>query len=125
MTEQFTRIPYQYRDAANYKIGGDIYLEGLLSADDLEKIKSKLDSGEYFIPDDLQLGIAELQDQLTSFPSEDDHVYHELKLSELEVLELVPAGTQTIPAPDFVKAFDVLIQYSAWDVAKAMTRLGL
>lgn len=123
--KNYTVVPYQYRDAANYKAGGEIILAGLLSEVDISAIKSKLDSGEYFIPHDLGLGIPELQDTLESFPSEDDHVYHELLLDEREVVSELPEGKVAIPAQSFVEAFAVLKDVDTWNVVAATERLGV
>lgn len=123
--QNYTVVPYQYRDAANYKAGGEIILTGLLSEADLGIIRSKLDSGEYFIPHDLGLGIAELQDTLESFPSEDDHVYHELLLEESEVVSELPEGKVAIPAQSFVDAFKALKDLDTWNVVAATERLGV
>lgn len=123
--QNYTVVSYQYRDAANYKAGGEIILAGLLSEADIGAIRSKLDSGEYFIPHDLGLDIAELQDTLESFPSEDDHVYHELLLEEREVVSELPEGKVAIPAQSFVDAFKALKDVDTWNVRAATERLGV
>lgn len=121
----YTRIPYRYVDEANYKAHGDIILDGLLSEADVEAIRSKLSDREYFIPADLNLGIEEMQSQLSSFPSSWDHVYHILDLDDLEQERVVEEGASTIPARDFVAAFTSIAHSEAWDEASAMERLGL
>jgi hypothetical protein len=123
--QMFTIIPYLYRDASNYKEGDFIILEGTLSESQIAAIEDKLDEGENFIPADLKLGIEELQDRLTSFPSEDDHVWHELQLSEIEVVASVPDGSNTIPSEDFVAAFEKIADSNSWDVAGCMERLDI
>lgn len=122
----FTRIPYLYRDADNYKAHGYIVLEGTLSAADLECIKTALEDGEYFIPGDLsEFSIEELQSKLTSFPSDSDHVYHELELDELEQVKTIEEGTTTIPAAEFVRAFQRIGTGNGWNIVAAMQRIGL
>lgn len=121
----FTVIPYMYRDASNYKEGDHIILEGTLSDEQIKAIEAKLDEGENFIPADLNLGLDELQDRLTSFPSEDDHVWHELQLNELEVVATVPDGSNIIPSEDFVAAFEKIADSNSWDVAGCMERLEI
>ena len=119
----YTTLPYGYRDASNYKEGSTIVLDGVLSPVDIAAIAATLDSGEMFIPYDLRLGIEELQSRLTSFPSEDDHVWHILQLEHLAVTETVPEGTSTIDAAVLVKAFTDVAARGGWDVSGACDRL--
>jgi hypothetical protein len=121
----FTVIPYVYRDASNYKEGDHIILEGILTEEQIKSIEGKLDDGENFIPADLNLGIEELQERLMSFPSDDDHVWHELELNEIEVVASVPDGSNTILCEDFVAAFDKIADCNSWDVAGCMERLDI
>lgn len=69
-----------YRDAGNFKAFGELLLEGLLSEAEVVKLRSRFESGEFFIAE--QLGIPTLYEQLWKEcdcgPSADmDHVYHE------------------------------------------------
>jgi hypothetical protein len=121
----FTTLPYQYRDGANFKESSAIVLNGVLTASDIAAITATLESGEKFIPYDLQLDIAELQDRLPSFPDEDDHVFHELLLEELDVSDTVPEGTSTIDVDDFLKAFAAVRSRRGWDIVNAVDRLGV
>ena len=77
-----THIQYMYRDASNYKAHqqSDVIVEGELT---WSEFKPVLHMGEMFIPADLDL--PELQSQLESYPSVDDHIWHELY--ELEPTE--------------------------------------
>jgi hypothetical protein len=120
----YTTINYQYTDASNYKQFGAIVLDGALTDQEAADIAATLDSQENFIPWDLQLGIAELQSRMTSYPSEDDHVWHTLHLAQREVSETVPEGTATIDARDLVKAF-AAVKAKGWDVVGAVERLCL
>lgn len=121
----FTTLPYLYRDASNYKEGSTIVLDGVLSDDDAAAISATFDSSEFFIPFDLHLGIAELQSRLTSYPSEDDHVWHTLELEDREVTETVPEGTTTLPVTLFVQSFKDVAARGGWDVRRAVDRLGV
>lgn len=122
----FTVIPYLYRDAANYKASSSVVLEGALSAKDRKIIEDQLDSGEYFIPADLPgLDLPELQEQLTSFPSEDDHVWHELSLDEISTQPSLPDGRTSIPVKTFVDAFRAVAAAGGWKVSEAAERLGV
>lgn len=121
----FSCICYLYRDAANYKQAGQIYLTGELSADQVAAIKAKLYDGENFIPHDLNLDIPELQVMMTSFPGEDDHVFHTLEIDSRESLQSLPEGETSIPVEDFVAAFASIADSNAWQIAEAEHRLGL
>jgi hypothetical protein len=122
----FTVIPYLYRDAANYKQHGEIVLEGPLNAVELSAIESKLSDGEYFIPGDLAgLGIEELQPRASGFPSEDDHVFHELRLEHIYVRDTAPEGTTVLAKDNFVQAFNAISGPNGWDVAACMERLDI
>jgi hypothetical protein len=122
----FTVIPYLYRDAANHKQSNEIVLEGELSSTEIAAIESKLSDGEYFIPGDLVgLGIEELQPRSIGYPSEEDHVYHELELDSLEVQATVPEGTVVHSKEEFVKAFEAIPDSEGWDIAACMQRLDL
>jgi len=75
--EKFSVFEYLYRDASNYKAWGTLVLGGAAIASDLEVLKSKFESGEFFIAE--QLGIPPLYAELWEFsngPSIDDHVWH-------------------------------------------------
>ena len=96
-----------------------IYLDGRLNNSAIAAIEPKLEGGDGFIPFDLQLGIVELQDQLTSFPSDDDHVFHEFDFDEIEYIESVPEGETAIPLADFFSAFEKFKDSNGWDVDAA------
>jgi hypothetical protein len=73
----FTIFEYLYRDAANYKVWGQLLLEGVVSEIDRQVLASKFESGDLFIAE--QLGIPALYGDLWEFsdgPTEDDHVWH-------------------------------------------------
>ena len=110
-----TKISYMYRDASNYKAHREIVVEGELS---LSEIEGVLEDGENFIP--YQVGVEELQEELTSFPSEDDHVWHELVAVEATSNE----PTEVISAEELKRNF-ILAGEKGWDVSGAMERLGI
>lgn len=118
----FTELHYLYRDAANYKEGRTVYFEGEPSMEQLLVINKTLDQKKYFIPDDV--GLEELQERLSSFPSEDDHVWHEF--TSLDVVAKLPADAIVEgPVNDLVEAFRKIGSPESWDVPGAMTRLGI
>ena len=69
---------YQYRDAGNHKIPGRVLLEGPLTTGERALIEAKMESGEFFIAE--QVDIPALYEKLFAFsegPNADDHVWHE------------------------------------------------
>ena len=71
---------YLYRDSGNYKAYGELLLEGSLGEADIAKLRSKLESGEYFIAEQLEISTLyeSLWAECKSGPSEEyDHVWHE------------------------------------------------
>lgn len=125
MAKLITALPYMYRDAANYKANSVIYLQGRLTCKHIALFEHKLESGDGFIPFDLQLGISELQCQLVSFPNEDDHVFHEFDFKGRKFIQSVPAGETAIELNAFISAFDRISDETAWDISGAERRLGL
>lgn len=69
---------YIYRDASNYKVGGDVLLTGVPLPDDIDALRASLESGEYFVAE--QVGIPALYQELWDLsggPTSDDHALHE------------------------------------------------
>jgi hypothetical protein len=122
-----SRIPYMYRDGANYKSASSIYLDGILTIDQAKRIEAVLEGGDGFIPFDLELDIDELQCNLTSFPCEDDHVFHEIDLAGIVALPAsqVPAGVRLVDPVKFCEAFHKIGDPDRWRIALAEERLGL
>lgn len=74
----WTVFEYLYRDADNFKAFGSVLLKGRLSDDDRDAIRSRLESGEFFIAE--QVGVPALYEQLYQWsagPTESDHCWHE------------------------------------------------
>lgn len=68
---------YFYCDAWNYKFWGCVQLAGEVDANVLARLKSRFDSEEFFVAE--QLGIPALYGQLwrlSDGPTDDDHVWH-------------------------------------------------
>ena len=69
---------YLYRDASNYKAWGNILLSGVPSQNDIEALRACLESGEYFVAE--QVGIPAVYKELWDIsggPTSDDHALHE------------------------------------------------
>ena len=122
-----TQVPYTYIDGAEeLQENSIIYLNGELTASDIEAIASKLCAGNMFIPGDLsKVTIEELQRRIPTFPSDADHMYHLLQLDERKVLAAIPAGAVAVSLADFVDSFRLIPDSNSWNVAAAVARLGL
>ncbi len=97
-----TALDYLYRDAANYKAHGTVFVTGLLSPPDIAEIFAKLDSRTYFVPE--QLGVPPLQSQLHALsdgPTTADHAFHEL----LAIREATDDEANTVVPIDSAEAF--------------------
>ena len=73
-----TIFEYCYRDAGNFKVFGSVILDGSLTPQEENDVRSKLESGYYFIAE--QVGIPPLYDQLYQWsngPIQTDHCWHE------------------------------------------------
>lgn len=69
---------YLYRDASNYKAWGEILLSGVPSQNDIAALRACLESGEYFVAE--QVGIPALYRELWELSGGqncDDHALHE------------------------------------------------
>ena len=71
-------MEYMYRDANNFKAFGQLLLTGEITDSDIVEIKSFLDSGEYFVAE--QVDVPTLYSQLWKYsngPTIADHAFHE------------------------------------------------
>jgi len=69
---------YLYRDASNYKAWGEILLSGFPSQNEIAALRACLESGEYFVAE--QVGIPAVYKELWDLsggPTSDDHALHE------------------------------------------------
>jgi len=74
----WTIFEYLYRDAGNFKAFGSIALEGRVTDAERETIRAELNSGEFFIAE--QIGVPPLYQQLYQWsdgPTASDHCWHE------------------------------------------------
>jgi len=107
-----TSIEYLYRDANNYKQYEEAILEGELTDEQKALILKHEDE---FIPS--QVGLSDLQPRFLSFPSSDDHVWHEM--GRINGTHHEPNMPMT--AAEFAEKFRGI----SWDIEGAMKRLGL
>lgn len=66
-------LEYLYRDASNYKAFGELWLIGSLSKEGRAALVDSLDSGEFFVAE--QLGVPPLYEKLGE-RTVDDHAWH-------------------------------------------------
>lgn len=108
-----TELEYMYRDGGNYKEYATVVLEGPLTPEEVTAIRTSLDSGEYFIAE--QVGLENLRERWETHHEDLDHIWHEL-------VAITPTGdapTSPMTAAEFAAQFvDV-----EWDVAAADERL--
>lgn len=95
---RFCVFEYLYRDADNFKAWGSLLLKGVLTDAQVAGMKSKFESEEFFIAE--QIGVPPLYQELWEYsdgPTESDHVWHEffsLRPSvENDLVEGTPWGT--------------------------------
>ena len=75
---EYCIFEYLYRDASNYKAWGTILLTGVPSQNDIAALRARLESGEYFVAE--QVGIPAMYQELWDLsggPTSDDHALHE------------------------------------------------
>jgi hypothetical protein len=69
---------YLYRDGSNYKAWGSLLVSGEPTPEDITALKECLESGEYFVAE--QVGIPPVYKELWELsggPTSDDHALHE------------------------------------------------
>lgn len=76
---QNTCIGYLYRDASNYKVYNKAIVPGRFSEEQIDRILSSLEDGEYFLP--RKVGFEEEKFDDTT---EDDHLLFELTRNDFE-----------------------------------------
>lgn len=110
--KELSIFEYLYRDASNFKSWGGVLLAGKVDPNVLARLKSRFDSGEFFVAE--QLGLPTLYGELWKFsdgPINADHVWHTF-------YALRPADASEINMPifatleDFVSRVDDVID---WD----------
>lgn len=77
--QQNTCIGYLYRDASNYKVYNKAIVPGRFSEEQIDRILSSLDDGEYFLP--RKVGF---EDEKFEDTTEDDHLLFELTADDFE-----------------------------------------
>lgn len=87
----WTEFEYCYRDAGNFKAFGSLWLEGVLDADQKADFEAGLESGEFFVAE--QVGVPTLYAKLYQWSSghatDDDHCWHAfVKLRDQATLPL-------------------------------------
>lgn len=104
---------YQYRDASNYKVQGELLLTGALSLEQKNRIMNKFEDKEFFIAE--QIGVPPLYNMLYEFsdgPTSDDHVWHEF-LAFRQSEFAMRCNASCVSASDF---FQRILAVDRWDI---------
>lgn len=78
--EKYCVFAYRYRDAANFKVSGEVLLHGSCSRAMTNLIRKRCDTGQHFVAE--QVGIPTLYAALYQFsggPTADDLAFHEFE----------------------------------------------
>ena len=101
----WTAFEYMYRDAGNFKAFGTVTLKGAVSRADEKLVRERLDSGEFFIAE--QVGVPPLYGRLYQWsdgPTQSDHCWHEF--TEFRRRASPPKTTsKVLAAKDFIGRF--------------------
>jgi hypothetical protein len=104
---------YMYRDAENYKAWRSLLLSGVPSQEDIAALRTCMESGEYFVAE--QVGIPPLYEELWALsdgPTEDDHALHEF----VELRSAKQEETETLPLfGELTKLLRTFQAVSRWD----------
>jgi len=104
---------YLYRDASNYKAWGEIFLSGTPTQNDIDALRACLESGEYFVAE--QVGIPAVYKELWDLsggPNSDDHALHEFvdlrqaTPEEMKKLQLFGSLSELLSAFQAVNRWD-------------------
>ena len=107
-----------YRDASNYKKFNEVVLEGRLTEDQIKDCLENASDGVEFIP--YQVGLEDLQPQMDSYPSADDHVWHTFE--SVEPTEEPLTEGLNLTAEELRKNFQA--RKGNWDVVAACRKHG-
>lgn len=80
-----TVIPYMYRDSANYKQFSELVLDGAITPAQKARLAATLEQDGTFIAAQVGLDHLGSQSLWSSWPSEDDHCWHELNVDSIDV----------------------------------------
>lgn len=93
----FSVFEYCYCDASNFKSWGRLLVDGIASPEDIAALSDRLESGEFFIAE--QVGIPTLYEglwELSNGQTGDDHVwhrFHDLRPAAESEIDEFPHGT--------------------------------
>ena len=105
-----------YRDASNYKTSRTIRVKGVIRFKQIQPCLANESEGTEFIPS--QVGLEDIQKDLAKYPSDNDHVWHQL--GSVLVTEKEP--TVKITAAELLKNFQA--RKGNWDVVAAVDLHG-
>lgn len=111
-----TEIEYMYRDASNYKAFANLVVAGVIEEEAIRACLASINEDNNFIP--YQVGLEDLQPQMLTYPSADDHVWHEFESAR--PTDRPP--TVTITAAQLLQNFQKI--KGRWDVTAACRKHG-
>lgn len=107
----FSVFEYCYCDAGNFKSWGQLLVEGIVKPEDLSTLSARLESGEFFIAEQVEIPtLYEDLWKLSNGPTADDHVWHRFH-------DLRPATASEIGDIPFGSLDDLLDRFrnvNAW-----------
>lgn len=115
--KRYCVFEYLYRDASNYKARGKILLSGNMSQYDTVILQSWLESGEYFVAE--QVGIPALYKELWELsggPSSSDHALHEFQALRQATEDEINSLSLFGDLLNLLKAFGSI---TAWDYSRS------
>lgn len=113
--KRFLIFEYLYRDGGNYKAWGEIRLSGELTKNQIEEIQHKLQWGDLFVAE--QVNIPILYHHLYQYSEEGptiyDHAFHEFS----EIRNATPEEIQVVPLWGTTNALlEAFRSVKSWDV---------
>ena len=108
----WTAFDYMYRDAGNFKAVGTVILDGVLTQADRQKVRERLEGGEYFIAE--QVGVPALYEQLYRWSHGSigsDHCWHEF----IGFRNLESAPDERLPIAEAAAFIAQFRSVSEWD----------
>lgn len=107
-----TEVHYVYRDASNFKSHGKVAMLGSITVRQEEMIRSRCDSGEFFVAE--QIGVPPLYGKLYEFsngPTPDDHCFHQFM--SFEIVELNASADIELwgTVDDFVDRVSAIVEW--------------
>ena len=99
-----TRIAYMYRDGDNYKCSNEIIIPGRMDENQITRLITSLDEGEYFIPQQVDMPANDMTSLGYAFDPQSDHPWFTLYASGIEPTCQEP--TENVTPEELVAKFE-------------------